>query len=122
MTDIRDIAAGYYPAIDRSDVEHILSMFAEDAVYDRAGVVYPDKASIRKFFTEDRQISGVHSIDGLWSDGASRTVFVTGRFEGHDMAGNARAFGFADVWQFNHADLVSKRQSFLAPGNAPAAR
>ena len=122
MNDIRDIVVGYYPAIDRSDVEHILRMFAEDAVYDRAGIEYRHMPTIRKFFSEDRQISGEHIISGLWADEANRRVFVTGRFEGQGAAGDPRSFGFADVWHFNNADLVSKRESFLALGHAHAAR
>jgi ketosteroid isomerase-like protein len=122
MGSIRDLVAAYYPAIDRSDVERILRMFAEDAVYERAGVEYRDLASIRKFFSEDRQIRGEHVINRVWADEASRTVFVTGRFEGQGADGDPRSFGFADVWHFNEADLVSKRQSFLALGHAHAAR
>lgn len=122
MTDIRDVVAGYYPAIDRSDFEYILPMFAEDAVYYRAGMEYRHMPSIRKFFVEERQISGTHTIDGLWSDAVSRTVFVTGCFDGQGAAGDARSFGFADVWHFNDANLVSKRESFLALGHAHAAR
>lgn len=116
MNDIRDIAASYYPAIDRSDVEHVLDMYAENGFYNRAGIKYPDMASIRKFFVEDRQISGTHSIEGLWSDEESRTVFVTGHFDGQDRAGTPRSFGFADIWHFDEADRVSKRESYLASG------
>jgi ketosteroid isomerase-like protein len=122
MNNLCDLVADYYPAIDRSDVEHILRLFAEDAVYERAGVEYRHLPSIRKFFSEDRNIRGKHVINGLWSDEASRTVFVTGRFEGQGAAGDARSFGFADVWHFNVASMVTKRESFLALGHAHAAR
>lgn len=122
MFDFRNLASGYYSAIDQSDVERVLQMFAEDAVYDRAGVEYRHLPSIRQFFSEGRQVSGVHIIKGLWSDEESRTVFVSGRFEGQDATGTARSFGFADVWHFNDAGLVSKRESFLALGNTNAAR
>jgi len=122
MTDIRDIAAGYYTAIDRSDIDHIVSLFAEDAVYDRAGVEYRPLSSIRKFFSEGRTISGEHVISGLWSDEETRTVFVTGRFEGQGEEGNARSFGFSDFWHFNEAGLVSKRESYLALGHAHSTR
>lgn len=118
MSGLRDIIAGYYPAIDRSDVEQILRLFAEDAVYQRADVEYRHLPAIRKFFSEDRQIRGRHVIDGFWADEASRTVFVTGRFEGQGAAGDARSVGFADIWHFSDAELVSKRQTFLALGHS----
>lgn len=122
MINIRELVAGYYPAIDRLDLDYIFDLFAEDAIYDRAGVEYRDLPSIRKFFSEDRQISGAHIIHNLWFDAASRSVFVTGRFEGQGEAGDPRSFGFADVWHFNDANLVSRRESFLALGHAAAAR
>lgn len=122
MNSLRDLVASYYPAIDHSDIEHIVGLFAEDASYDRAGIEYRPLSKIRKFFAEDRQISGVHILSGLWSDEASRTVFVTGRFEGQGANGDPRSFGFADVWQFDEANLVSKRQSFLALGHDHATR
>ncbi len=118
MSGLRDIIAGYYPAIDRSEVEQILKLFADDAIYQRADAEYRDLPAIRKFFSEDRQIRGRHVVDGLWVDEASRTVFVTGRFEGQGAAGDARAVGFADIWHFGAAGLVSKRQTFLALGHA----
>lgn len=122
MSNIRDLVAGYYQAIDRSDVESIVRLFALDAVYDRAGVEYRHMPEIRKFFSEDRQMSGAHIITSLWSDDKTRSVFVTGRFEGKTAAGDAHSFGFADVWRFNAAGLVSKRESYLALGPARTAR
>jgi hypothetical protein len=116
MTNIREAAMGYYAAIDRSDVELVLLMFADQAVYDRAGVAYRDAQAIRKFFCEERQVTGKHDIDDLWSDDTSRTVITAGRFEGQDIAGKVIAFGFCDIWRFDTAGRVLKRQSFLAPG------
>lgn len=122
MSIFRDMVTSYYTAIDRADIEHIIGLFAEDATYDRAGIEYQPLSAIRKFFSEDRQISGIHKINAVWCDDASRTVFVTGRFEGHGADGDPRSFGFADVWEFNAANLVAKRQSFLALGHAHAQR
>ena len=115
MSIIRDLATGYYPAIDRMDIEHVIGLFADDAMYDRAGIEYRPLSAIREFFS-DRKISGVHTLNTVWCDEASRTVFVTGRFEGRDANGDSRSFGFADVCEFNAANLVAKRQSFLALG------
>lgn len=116
MTDIREATMGYYTAIDRSDVEHVLRMFADEAIYDRAGVEYRSVPAIRKFFCEDRQVTGRHEVEDIWADNASRTVIAAGRFEGHDTAGQPRAFGFCDIWRFDEAGRVAKRQSFLALG------
>lgn len=122
MNGIRTIVADYYPRIDRVDIEWVLSLFAEDAVYERADITYDGLPAIRKFFSVDRRIRGVHVIDGLWSDEATGTVFVTGRFEGKGAEGDARMVKFADIWHFDDQGLVRKRQTYLGLGHAYVAR
>lgn len=118
MSSTRDRIANYYPAIDRVDTEAVLSLFAADAIYKRADREYRSLPEIREFFCEKRQIRGRHIIDQIWADTAERKVVVTGTFEGKGAAGDPRTVEFADVWQFNDAGLVSKRQTFLALGHA----
>lgn len=122
MSMLRAIVTDYYPRIDRVDTDWVLSLFAEDAIYERAGITYDGLPEIRKFFTVDRRIRGVHVIDGLWSDDATGTVFVTGCFEGKGAEGDARAVTFADIWHFNDQGLVRKRQTYLGLGHAYVAR
>jgi hypothetical protein len=116
MSSFRDLVATYYPRIDVGDTAWVLTLFAPDAIYQRAGATYRGRDELRKFFCEDRQIRGEHLVDGLWTDDATRTVIATGRFEGTGAAGDRREVGFADVWNFNVGGLVGQRRTYLALG------
>jgi ketosteroid isomerase-like protein len=116
--DGEGLIAEYYPHIDRVDTDWVLALFAPDAVYDRADRTYAGIEAIGRFFREERQIRGEHRVERLWADPATRSVFVTGRFEGHGAAGDARSVGFADVWEFDAAGRVKHRQSYLSLGHA----
>ena len=96
----------------------MLGLFAPEAVYERADRIYDGLPAIGKFFREERQIRGEHIIDRIWSDEASATVFVTGRFEGRGAEGDPRRVKFADIWHFDGNGLVDKRQTYLGIGHA----
>jgi hypothetical protein len=115
--DIISIIREYYPRIDAGDFDWVVGIFAPDAVYDRADVRYAGIARIGHFFRVERQIRGVHTVADLWSDKGRRTVWATGVFEGQGAMKDDRRAGFADIWRFNHADLVERRQTYLAIGH-----
>ena len=118
MKALIDIVAAYYPRIDAMDVDWVMALFAPGAIYRRADACYEGFAAIDHFFRVARKIRGRHVIERLWSDDASRTVFVTGLFEGQGVEGDARQAGFADIWYFGEGDLVDFRQTYLALGHA----
>lgn len=118
MADIKQTIADYYPRIDAVDIDWVIDLFTADAVYERADARYEGIAALDHFFRVERQIRGVHIIDRLVSDPATRTVFATGVFEGRGAAGDTRRAGFADIWQFNEDGKVTKRESYLALGHA----
>ncbi|MES2059321.1 MAG: nuclear transport factor 2 family protein [Pseudomonadota bacterium] len=118
MSGIRDKIVEYYPHIDRVETDWVLALFAPEAIYERADIVYDGIAAIDRFFRQERQIRGAHIIDRLWSDDDSGTVFVTGRFEGQGVGGDAREVKFADIWQFNGSGKVVRRQTYLGLGHA----
>jgi len=118
MSDIRHLVTAYYPRIDAVDIDWVMALFAPGASYQRADVRYDGIAAIDHFFRVERQIRGTHVIDRLWCDEATRTVFATGVFEGHGVAGDARRAGFADIWRFDTDNHVTDRQTYLALGHA----
>ena len=118
MSDPADIVREYYPRIDGVETDWVIDLFAPEAVYERADATYTGRSAIDRFFRHERLIRGAHIIDDLWSDDATRTVFVTGRFEGCGAQGDARGVKFADVWQFDVVGKVTKRQTFLGLGHA----
>jgi len=108
----------YYGRIDREDVDWVISRFREDAVYERADASYDGIEEISRFFREQRLIRGVHSVDTLIANAEGDIVVAAGRFTGKGKAGDTREVGFADIWHFDGAGRVKKRQTFLALGNA----
>jgi ketosteroid isomerase-like protein len=117
MSEPACIVAEYYPHIDAVDTDWVIELFADDAVYRRADVTYAGLPAIARFFREERKIRGRHTLEGMWIDSPSRSVVVTGQFVGEGIAGDPRSVGFADVWQFNTAMLVARRQTYLALGH-----
>jgi hypothetical protein len=117
MSELARIVGEYYPHIDAVDTDWVIELFADDAVYRRADVTYTGLPAIARFFREERKIRGRHTLERMWIDSPSRSVAVTGQFEGEGIAGDSRSVGFADVWQFNTAMLVARRQTYLALGH-----
>ncbi|WP_430388349.1 nuclear transport factor 2 family protein [Blastomonas fulva] len=117
MTKLASIIRDYYSRIDACDIDWVVSIFAPDAVYERAGFQYGSLSEIERFFRVERQIRGRHEIADTWSDAERRTIWVTGTFDGFGAKGDARRICFADMWQFNTAALVDRRQTYLATGH-----
>lgn len=111
------IVAEYYRHVDAMDIDWLIGLFAVDAVYHRADVTYTGLPAIAKFFRDERKIRGRHTLEKMWLDAASRGVVVTGQFDGQGISGDPRSVGFADVWHFNDAALVVRRQTYLALGH-----
>ena len=117
MNDPASIVSEYYAHIDAVDTDWVIALFAIDAVYRRADMIYAGLPAIARFFREERKIRGRHSLEAMWIDSPSRSVVVTGQFEGQGISGDSRSVGFADVWHFNSSTLVTRRQTYLALGH-----
>lgn len=111
-----DMVREYYRRIDANDTDWVLSLFAADAVYERADATYRGAEEIRNFFCIRRRIRGTHAIDHLWRV-AQDTVVTLGKFEGVGGAGDPRSVGFADVWKFDPTGRIERRRTFLALGH-----
>ena len=61
-----DIIREYYGRIDRADTTWVIALFATDAVYQRAETTYLGSSEIKRFFTEERKITGVHTVDEIF--------------------------------------------------------
>ena len=109
------IVQEYYPRVDAEDVEWVIALFADDAVYHRADSSYVGKRAISSFYRGERKILGRHTLENIATD--DDKVLVNGVFcgEGHD--GSLKKVGFADVWQFDATGLVTHRQTYLAIGS-----
>ncbi|MDE1918385.1 MAG: nuclear transport factor 2 family protein [Sphingomonadales bacterium] len=116
MPAFLDTIREYYRRIDADDLDWVLSIFAEDAVYDRADATYRGIDAVSEFFRVTRRISGIHEIDRVWSVDPW-TVVATGQFAGTGVAGDVRAVRFVDIWHFDAGTHVDRRQTYLALGH-----
>lgn len=113
--NVAPIVERYYGHVDACAFEAIIDMFAENAVYERAGMIYEGKARIARFFAEERLIRGRHLLEDMvcWGERA----IVLGRFEGVGAAGDPRSVGFVDIWEFDATGRVKRRRTLLAAGH-----
>jgi hypothetical protein len=117
MSKLARIVGEYYEHIDAEDTDWVIGIFAVDAVYHRADVTYAGLLAIANFFRNERKIRGRHTLENMWLDATLGGVVVTGQFDGLGISGDPRTVGFADVWYFNDATLVTRRQTYLALGH-----
>lgn len=115
-SNIEQTLRNYYSWIDAREFDKVMGLFAEDAVYNRAGEVYSSKPEIDEFFHHLRKLDGVHSIEGIFVNGLN--AFVVGEFKGVGDSNNPKQTGFIDHWQFNTDCLVVERKTALVEGSA----
>ncbi len=113
---IEQTLRNYYSWIDARELDNVMGLFAEDALYNRAGEVYSGKPQIDEFFRHLRKLDGVHSIEGIFVNGFN--AFVVGEFKGVGYSNNPKQTGFIDHWQFNPEGLVIERKTALVEGSA----
>ncbi|WP_430446759.1 nuclear transport factor 2 family protein [Sphingorhabdus contaminans] len=110
-----DLIADYYNRIDNHDLDAIIRLFAQDAVYRRADRQYAGKSRISRFFREERLIRGIHTVEAMWQ--VPGRVIVIGHFDGVGEHGDPRSLGFVDIWAFDASNAVTERRTYLATGH-----
>ena len=109
----------YYSQIDRADrgdaaaLDWVLSMFNEDAVYERAGVTYVGRAAIEKFYREERRVRFTHFLHEVEVIGTS--VQVQGTYVGVNGQGKPSAGRFTDTWELGGLG-IARRVTVLHDG------
>ena len=118
MSGLEAVIREYYARIDQVDLDWVAKLFAPKAIYRRADSCYRGRDEIVDFFRNGRKIRGRHLVQDVLVDADRRIAVATGRFEGWGEAGDARAIGFADIWEFDATDYVTSRSTYLALGHA----
>ena len=111
---MKRLIAEYYPRVDAGDLDWVIGLFSDDAVYVRADAEYAGKPAIEAFYRGDRKIGGRHTIQGLFESGD--TVAVQGVFCGVGADGSPRDIRFSDFWHFRQVKVVA-RDTYLALGS-----
>ena len=115
MPNLKDIILEYYTRIDASDLDWVLSIFANNCRYNRAGQIIQGSAEIEHFYKSQRKVKLAHSQLESWHDGAN--IFVNGLFKGTGADGSVREGEFMDHWQFNSSTKVISRKTSLFSGS-----
>jgi ketosteroid isomerase-like protein len=110
-----DTIRSYFDAIDANDIERVLSLYADDVVYERPGYDAIDgKQQLRHFFVDERVIaSGRHRIDGVIVDGDR--VSAWGSFAGLSRTGAELNERWCDVYEFRDALIARRCTYFFRP-------
>ncbi len=105
----------YYRLVDADDVDGLLALFTEDAVYSRPG--YPPmrgRAEMARFYSGERVIArGRHTLDQVVAH--NQQIAVTGSFEGVLKDGSEASLRFADFFVFDGPRIVRRDTYFFAP-------
>jgi ketosteroid isomerase-like protein len=112
--DLCELVREYYRRLDGGDIDWVVDLFNDDAVYSRAGVVYRGKEEISRFFREARKLTGTHTPRWMTQEG--RVVVVEGRYEGRGLRGDEKLVDFCDIWRFDEAGRAVRRNAYLATG------
>ncbi len=107
----------YYRRVDQQDLDWIIELFDDAAVYRRAGTTYEGASSIANFFRNERLIRGVHTLRAVMPDKSGSVVTAVGNFSGVGERGDPRDVDFVDLWTFQGAGRVIRRETFLALGS-----
>ena len=112
--DKKKIIELYYQKIDAEELDWVVDLFTEDALYQRADMIYADRQSIAHFYRFERGIRGKHTLAGILAEG--EVVAAYGKFEGVGADGSPRTVEFCDIWNFD-GSKVKRRQSYLSFGS-----
>jgi ketosteroid isomerase-like protein len=102
----------YYELVDAPDLDGMLALFAEDAVYERPGYEpLRGKEELDRFYGSERVIdTGRHTLDDVIADGDR--VGVRGRFDGVLKDGREVSVRFADFFMLR-GDLIAERHTYF---------
>lgn len=103
----------YYDMVDLGDVEGLLHLFCEDAVYRRPGYApLVGRRALRAFYSSERMIDhGKHELTELVAEAGK--VAVRGTFSGELKDRRTVEVEFADFFVIEPSGQFSRRDTFF---------
>ena len=111
--DLAQLTRRYYDLVDSGDHETMLTLFADDVIYERGGTE-PIRGieAMRRFYAGERIIAqGRHELDQILVQGD--WVVVRGRFNGRLKDGQEVAVRFADFHQVRDGRIQRRYTYFM---------
>jgi ketosteroid isomerase-like protein len=113
MTQNQKIIQLYYQKIDEKDIDTVLNLFKDDALYERAETNFKGKKSLRQFYHHDRKLTGTHTLNHIYAQ--DDTVMVYGNFTGTNGKNQNITIDFADFFRIK-SQKITFRKTYLAKG------
>lgn len=110
---LAQLARRYYQLVDSGDHETMLTLFADDILYERGGTdpIHGIEA-LRRFYAGERIIAeGRHELDLVLVQGD--WVAVRGRFRGRLKDGQEVSVRFSDFHQFRDGKICNRYSYFM---------
>lgn len=103
----------YYRLVDVGDVDSVVTLFTEDAVYRRPGYApIVGRGNVRSFYSGTRMIErGEHSLSSVIVNGGQ--IAVKGNFDGRLKDGRDVHVEFADFFTVTQDGQFSSRETFF---------
>jgi steroid Delta-isomerase len=113
LSDPIGVVRRYYDLVDANDVDGLVALFSDDAVYNRPGY-QPlfGRRELERFYREQRVIErGAHRLVAVVADG--RAVAVQGEFSGTLRDGRTMVVRFADFFVLSDTGSFARRDTFF---------
>jgi len=112
MTRGENLIRRYYSCVDRNDVDGLVALFQNDAVYRRPG--YPEmkgREAMAAFYRRGRKFrAGSHDFTAVLDTGIH--VAVHGEFHGELHDGTPMDLRFADFFEVGEDGLFARRDTY----------
>ncbi len=104
----------YYDLVDAKNIDGLLALFSDDAVYQRPGYpAFHGREAMRAFYTGQRIIEhGHHKLFTVISEDAQ--VSTRGEFRGQLKDGRSISVGFADFFTVGEGGLFTHRDTYFS--------
>ena len=107
------VVRSYYELVDGNEVQRLVALYAEDAVYERPG--YPamqGRQALESFYSGTRVIaSGHHTLLDLVENDSH--VAVSGHFDGVLRDGSRASIDYADFFEISRDGHILRRKTFF---------
>ncbi|GMA38506.1 nuclear transport factor 2 family protein [Mobilicoccus caccae] len=113
QTRLRQAVQGYYDALDRNDVDEVLSDFSGDVLYRRPGYdPIVGLKGLREYYTGSRKLAaGRHVLRAMVVE--DNNVAAHGMWEGDLKDGGRTSMGFAAFFSFDSAGRITEHTTYF---------
>lgn len=114
MSNIEKIKS-YYSYVDEDRIDKVLELFSDDVYYRRCKQEIKGKDNFKKFYEQERNIKGKHTIKNLFQVN-EKIYIVEGNFTGKKDDNTDLSLEFVDIHFFNDSEKIYERHTYTDQG------